>query len=73
MDPTTALTPDDIAAMTNALTLDDSADIARLRRVAASGKVGEEAGKEAQEKPRGGWGCTTALHNAGSTSMITSR
>ena len=50
MDPTTALTPDDIAAMTNALTLDDSAEIARLRRVAASGKVGEEAGKEARRE-----------------------
>ena len=50
MDPTTALTPDDLAAMTNALTLDDSADIARLRRVAASGKVGEEAGKEARRE-----------------------
>ena len=50
MDPTTAFTPDDLAAMTNALTLDDSADIARLRRVAASGKVGEEAGKEARRE-----------------------
>ena len=50
MNPTTALTPDDLAAMTNALTLDDSADIARLRRVAASGKVGEEAGKEARRE-----------------------
>jgi hypothetical protein len=48
MDSTTALTPDDLAAMTNALTLVDSAEIARLRRVAASGKVGEEAGKEAK-------------------------
>jgi len=50
MDPTTALTPDDLAAMTNALTLDDSAEIARLRRVAAGGKVGEEAGKEARRE-----------------------
>ena len=50
MDSTTALTPDDLAAMTNALTLVDSAEIARLRRVAASGKVGEEAGKEARRE-----------------------
>ena len=50
MDLTTVFAPDDLAAMTNALTLDDSADIARLRCVAASGKVGEEAGKEARRE-----------------------
>ena len=51
MDLTTVFfAPDDLAAMMNALTLDDSADIARLRRVAASGKVGEEAGKEARRE-----------------------
>lgn len=54
-------TADDLAAkMHDVMTLDD-AEIARLKCVAASGKVYDAEGRTKDEKPPTGCGCTTAL------------
>jgi len=49
IDPATAMTSDELE-FDDASAMLDPAALARLRRVAASGKVGEEAGKEARRE-----------------------